>query len=81
MINDNPTSLTIKVIPRAQRTEIIGTMSDGALKIRLAAVPEDGKANIELCRHLSEVYGKDWEVVSGKTGTRKVVKMKQKKFL
>lgn len=31
----------IKVIPRAKKTEIIGTMDDGTLKIRIKAVPEN----------------------------------------
>ena len=59
-----PTSLILKVIPRARKTELVGTMSDGALKIRVAAVPEDGKANVELCRYLGEVYGGEWEVIA-----------------
>lgn len=72
----NSTSLTIKVIPRARKTEYIGCMSDGALKIRLAAVPEDGKANAELLRFLEEVTGNIWEIVSGITNSRKVVRNK-----
>lgn len=71
-----PTTLTIKVIPRARRTELVGTMSDGTTKIRLRAVPEDGKANTELCRYLSELYGGEWEVIAGNTGARKVVRKK-----
>jgi uncharacterized protein YggU (UPF0235/DUF167 family) len=55
-----PTSLILKVIPSARKTEIVGTMSDGALKVRVAAVPEDGKANTELCRYLREIYGSEW---------------------
>ena len=31
----------IKVIPRAKKTEIIGTMDDGTLKIRIKAVPKN----------------------------------------
>lgn len=31
----------IKVIPRGRKTEIIGTMDDGTLKIRIKAVPEN----------------------------------------
>ncbi len=67
-------SLRIKVIPRARRTEVVGMMDDGALKVRVAAVPEDGKANTELCRYLRELYGGEWEVIAGNTGTRKVVR-------
>lgn len=72
--NNSPTSLRIKVIPRARRTELVGMMDDGALKVRVAAVPEDGKANTELCKYLSELYGGEWEVIAGNTGTRKVVR-------
>ena len=36
---NTPHTLTVKVIPRARKTELVGTMSDGALKIRVAAVP------------------------------------------
>lgn len=72
--NNSPTSLRIKVIPRARKTELVGMMDDGALKVRVAAVPEDGKANTELCRHLGEIYGGEWEVIAGNTGTRKVVR-------
>ncbi len=72
----NSTSLTIKVIPRARKTEYVGRMSDGTLKIRLVAVPEDGKANAELLRFLEWETGKQWEIVSGITNSRKVVRNK-----
>ena len=62
--SSSPSSLQIKVIPRASKTELVGTMDDGALKVRVAAVPEDGKANTELCRYLGELYGGQWEVIS-----------------
>lgn len=67
-------NVKIKVIPRAKKTEIIGKMDDGAIKIRLKAVPEDGKANMELLDFLDENFGKKWELVSGATNTRKVVR-------
>ncbi len=66
----------IKVIPRAKKTEYVGDMEDGTMKIRLWAIPEDGKANMELCRFLSETEWGEWEVIGGKTGTRKVVRQK-----
>lgn len=72
--DNSPTSLRIKVIPRARKTELVGTMDDGVLKVRVAAVPEDGKANTELCRYLREIYGGEWGVIAGQTGTRKVVR-------
>jgi Uncharacterized conserved protein len=41
--------LSVHIIPNASRSEIVG-WHEGALKIRLAAPPVEGKANEELCR-------------------------------
>ena len=49
--------LNIKVIPRAAKTEMAGEMADGTLKVRVKAVPEEGKANDELCHFLARHYG------------------------
>jgi len=71
-------TLTLKIVPRARKTEFAGTMADGALKVRVAAVPEDGKANAELCRFLAAHYGvaqRDVEIVSGAASTRKQVRI------
>lgn len=67
-------NVKIKVIPRSKKTEIIGKMDDGAIKIRLKAIPEDGKANRELLDFLDKNFGKKWELVSGTTNTRKIVR-------
>ena len=66
----------IKVIPRAKKTEIIGTMDDGTLKIRIKAVPENWKANDELIGFLKKITGADWEILSGATATRKLLRRK-----
>lgn len=52
-----PVSLTldVRVVPRASRTEIVGS-HDGALKIRIAAPPVDGAANEELIRLLAKSF-------------------------
>ena len=70
--------LKIKVIPRSPRSEIAGTMADGTLKVRIKAVPEDGKANRELCAFLARHYGVPAEKVvllAGATSTRKLVRI------
>lgn len=64
-------NISVKVIPRAKKTEIIGLMDDGNIKIRLQAVPEDGKANLELLNLLEDDTGAQWEIVSGYMTTRK----------
>ena len=45
-------SFTVRVVPRASRTEVVGE-ADGVLRIRLAAPPVDGAANEELVRVLA----------------------------
>jgi len=45
--------LEIKAVPSASKTELAG-IKDGRLRIRLAAAPEDGKANTELLNFLSK---------------------------
>jgi uncharacterized protein (TIGR00251 family) len=42
----------VRVVPRASRTEVAGVHA-GALRVRLAAPPVDGKANAALIRFLS----------------------------
>lgn len=75
--------LNVKVIPRAQKTELTelmqGPEGEEILKIKVAAVPERGRANAELCKYLSKVFNisKSAVMVSqGQTSQRKVVKIK-----
>lgn len=69
-------SLTVKVTPRSPRSEVAGTLADGSLKLKIAAVPEDGKANAEVIRFLAEFFSVSRDqvrILSGATSTRKVV--------
>ena len=70
--------VTVQVVPRASRTEVVGAYGDDALRLRLAAPPVDGKANRELLRFFAETLGvpaRSLELVSGQTGRRKVVRI------
>jgi uncharacterized protein (TIGR00251 family) len=67
--------LNIKAVPGASKTELAG-IKDGHLRIRIAAAPEDGKANAELLNFLSRVLGcakRDLQFVSGEKSRLKVV--------
>lgn len=55
-MNSEGITLNVKVVPNASRTEIAGWL-DGALKVRLQAPPEDGKANKALIKLLSKELG------------------------
>lgn len=67
-------TLRVKVIPRSAKTEIVGKMADGTLKIRVAAPPEKNKANDELIRFLAAHYGVDQvKIISGHSSALKMV--------
>lgn len=70
--------ITVRVRPHAKRTAIKETMSDGSIKIDLAAPAEDGKANQELVRFLSEKYNvpvSSIEILSGQTSRKKTIRI------
>jgi uncharacterized protein (TIGR00251 family) len=48
------TRIRLRVGPGAPRTGIVGRYGDG-WKVRVAAPPQDGRANAELLRYLAEV--------------------------
>jgi uncharacterized protein (TIGR00251 family) len=53
---ERPVSISVKAVPRAARDEIVGWL-DGALKIRVAAPPQDGRANAALESLLAATLG------------------------
>jgi len=69
--------LEIKAIPSASKTELAG-VKDGRLRVRLAAVAEDGKANAELISFLSKRIGcakRDLRIISGERARVKVIEV------
>lgn len=55
-INDGCTIFSVRVVPRASRSEIVGEQG-GLLRVRIAAPPVDGAANEELVRLLAKEFG------------------------
>lgn len=69
-------ALTIRVTPRARKTEIAGVLEDGTLRIRIAAPPVEGKANNALVAFLAKVLGvrkNKIEIVAGLKGLDKII--------
>jgi len=69
--------LEIKAIPGASKTEFAG-VKDGRLRVRLAAAPEDGKANAELINFLSKTFDcskRDLRIVAGEKSRLKVIEV------
>lgn len=68
--------LTVKVQPGASKTEIVGLLADGSVKVRLAAPPVRGKANRELITLLAGVFeipASSVRIVRGLTSRQKSV--------
>ena len=69
--------MNIKVIPGASKSEIAGEKGE-TLRIRIAAVPEDGKANGELRSYLAKSLGipkKDVVIASGEKSRFKILRL------
>lgn len=69
--------LSVRVIPNAKTTEIVGWQDD-VLKIRLAAPPIEGRANEALLRFLAKKLGVPYTSLSfhgGSHGRTKCVKI------
>jgi uncharacterized protein (TIGR00251 family) len=49
-------TLRIKVIPKSSQNAIVGFLDEETLKIRIAATPEKGKANLELKKFLASEF-------------------------
>ena len=78
-LNEKSGAVTIKVRvqPRASRTEIIGE-HNGAIKIRIASPPVEGKANEECRRYLAKLLGvsaTSVEIISGESSRDKVFRV------
>jgi uncharacterized protein (TIGR00251 family) len=74
-IDSDKIRLEIKAVPGASKTEFAG-LKDRRLRIRLAAAPEDGKANAELLNFLSKALGcprRDIQLLSGEKSRLKAI--------
>ena len=69
--------MNIKAIPLSSRTEFAG-IKDNAFRVRIAAAPEDGKANTELIAFLAKLLGcakRDIILQSGKKSRLKTISL------
>src|SRR5215469_6532939 len=69
-------TLRVNVIPRSARSEVVGKLADGTLKVRIAEAPERGRANEALIECLAEYFRVPRAAVtiaSGHTASLKIV--------
>jgi uncharacterized protein len=68
--------LTLKVIPKSSRNEVVGLLPDGSLKIKITAAPEKGKANAAVCEFLAGEFGiakRNVAIIRGETSSIKQI--------
>ena len=76
-VSGNLLYLDIKVLPGAPQSKILN-LSAGRLRVKIAAAPEDGKANGELCAFLAKLLGcsrKAVSLCSGETSRLKTLRL------
>lgn len=69
--------LAVKVVPGSRKNALAGMLGD-RLKLRVAAPPEDGKANRAVCALLAEHLGvreRDVTVVAGHSSPEKTIRV------
>jgi uncharacterized protein (TIGR00251 family) len=74
---DSAITFTVRVVPRASRSEIAGE-HDGALRVRVAAPPVEGAANEELVRTIALALGvpvRNVEITRGHSSKTKQVRV------
>ena len=74
-VREDGVLLQLSVMPNARRTEVDGLL-DGALRVRLAVPPIDGRANDALVAWLAKslsVPKRDVQVLRGESSRRKQV--------
>lgn len=68
--------INVRVLPRSSRSEVVGQMADGTLKVKLTVAPVDGKANETLITLLAEHFDikkSQVSIASGERSRNKVV--------
>lgn len=76
-INENEITFTIRVVPRASKSEIVGEMG-GNLRVRISAPPVDGAANDEIVKVLAKAFGvakTSVSILSGQTSKTKRIRI------
>jgi uncharacterized protein (TIGR00251 family) len=71
-------AITVKVQPRARKTEVAGLLADGTIKIRVAAVPVDGAANQALIEFLAQALGlpkSQIDIIAGESSEHKLISL------
>lgn len=68
--------ITVRVLPRASKNEVVGLQEDGSFKVKTTAAPVDGAANDVVIKLLAEHFGVKKSavtIVRGHTNKTKII--------
>lgn len=74
---NNDLIFAVRAIPKSSKSEIVG-VHEGALKVKINALPVDGAANAELIKILAKHFGvakSAIEILKGQTSKTKQIKI------
>jgi uncharacterized protein len=66
----------VRAVPNAPKSKVLEVMADESVKIAVAAVPEKGKANVELLKFLKKEFGQTVCIVSGASSRMKLIRVR-----
>jgi hypothetical protein len=75
--DDGSVRLAVKAVPGSRMDQVAGPLGD-RLKVKVAAPPEDGRANAAICALIAGALGvkpRDVTVVSGHAHAEKVLRL------
>lgn len=75
---DGSITLSLKVTPKSSKDEIVGLLDDGAIKLKVTAPPEKGKANAAVCQLLAAFFGvakRNVEILRGESSSNKQIRI------
>ena len=78
LVRNGSIEITLKVIPKSSRDEIVGVLNDGTVRVKVTAAPEKGKANSAVCELLAEAFAVSRgsvEILRGETSHTKRVRI------
>jgi len=73
--------LQVKIQPNAKKNAIVGPLSDGTIKIKIASPPLDGRANKSLIEFLAKEYNvpkTQIAIIKGEKSKNKIIEINKK---
>ena len=77
-VKEKTATIRVRVSPKSRKGLVVGWMDDGALKVKVLAAPEGGRANIELLRVVAEelrIPVRHISLESGSASSSKILKI------